>query len=344
MTMPHPSLTSWKRVDGWSESYTAPFLSYFIFGQLFNSLWSFLGRSRCHRGGLLPQRDLLCHFQEQSCLLNPVLYWACESRIFRSITKMFLYVGAAPNRVNQRRQFRIQPRSVKYLVSDDWSQEWDSVICAGWGAFCGHDGAEFSFWYSAHHPLIQHHAEAVFSGCPRSCRQVSSAPGHLWSFFLGWLGGGEVSDRFRISRGLIVLFLLCEIKKHMAEVGGRMHLFSPFVVTTTDANGLKHWIVIQCLPPSRLLMGMLSVLHALLVAMSYQAHRSPLGGAEVHQLSHGPCYPLQGPLAQNTKCLLCLSVSTFIWNMKFGARRSLTLRFILWSGSVLLLCGLMIYW
>lgn len=140
-------------MDGWNESYTAPFLSYFIFGQLFNSLWSLFGRSRCHRGGLLPQRDLLCHFQEQSCLLNPVLYRVCESWIFRSITKMFLYVGAAPNRVNQRRQFRIQPRSVKYLVSDDRSQEWDSVICAGWGTICGHNGAEFSCWYSAHHPL-----------------------------------------------------------------------------------------------------------------------------------------------------------------------------------------------
>lgn len=35
----------------------------------------------------------------------------------------------------------------------------------------------------------------------------------------------------------------------MAEVGERMHLFSPFVVTTMDADGLKHRIVIKCLPP-----------------------------------------------------------------------------------------------
>lgn len=80
----------------------------------------------------------------------------------------------------------------------------------------------------------------------------------------------------------------------MAEVGERMHLFSPFVVTTMDADGLKHRIVIKCLPPSHLLIDMFSVLHALLVAMSYQAHSNPLGGAEVHQLCHGPCYPCRG--------------------------------------------------
>lgn len=182
MTLPHLSLLTWKRVDGWSETCTAHFPCYLIFGHLFNSLWSFFWGSRCHRGGLLPRGDRMCHFQEQSSLLNPVLYWACESWIFRSITKMFLYVGAAPNRVTQHRQFRIQHSSVQDLVSDDWSQEWGRVMCGGWGAACGHSGAEFSFWYTAHLPLIQLHAGAVFSGCPRCRLRVSSPSGCLWWF------------------------------------------------------------------------------------------------------------------------------------------------------------------
>lgn len=133
-------IQAWQAGKGWMDGVRA--------AQPTSSVTSFLGSSSTPCGvslegagateeGLLPQGDLMCHFQEQSCLLNLVLYWACESRIFRSITKMFLYVGAAPNRVNQCRQFRIQHGSVKYLVSDDWSQEWDSVIYAGWGAFCG---------------------------------------------------------------------------------------------------------------------------------------------------------------------------------------------------------------
>lgn len=137
-----------RRMDEWMEwELHIPLPLLLIFWATLQVLVDFLLREQVSqkRAGALRR---LCHFQEQSSLLNPVLYWARESWIFRSITKMFLYVGAAPNRLTQRRQFRIQHISVLDLVSNDWSRDWGRVMCGGWGTACGHSRAEVSFWYS----------------------------------------------------------------------------------------------------------------------------------------------------------------------------------------------------
>lgn len=173
---------------GWSDSCTAHFPSYLIFVQLFNSLWSFFWGSRCRRGGWLPWGDRMCHFQEQGSLLNPALYWACESWIFRSITKMFLNVGAAPNS-DSALQFHIPRASVQGLVSDNWSLERGQVMCGGWGTDAG----------TAERGLLldtQHTCSGAASG--RSCalglsegRLQVTGPSDFLAFFIRWLGVAE---------------------------------------------------------------------------------------------------------------------------------------------------------